>query len=54
MNYFYNPELEQNSKKFSFNPEESRHIAKVLRKKEGDEILVTRRGAMRVMKETGG
>ena len=41
MNYFYNPELVQDSNKFSFNTEESRHIAKVLRKKEGDEILVT-------------
>ncbi|WP_445384766.1 16S rRNA (uracil(1498)-N(3))-methyltransferase [Robiginitalea sp. IMCC44478] len=41
MNYFFNPELDQNSKKFSFSPEESRHIAKVLRKREGDEILVT-------------
>lgn len=41
MQLFYNPELSANSKSFSFDKEESRHIVKVLRKKEGDILFVT-------------
>ena len=38
---FYNPKLSNDSKNISFSEEESRHIAKVLRKKEGDTIQIT-------------
>lgn len=41
MNYFYQASLDRSVTQFSFSPEESRHIAKVLRKKEGDTILIT-------------
>jgi len=41
MNYFYHPTLDNSVSQFSFSPEESRHIVKVLRKKEGDELLIT-------------
>ena len=41
MQLFYNPEISNNSKEFSFNKEESQHIIKVLRKKEGDILHVT-------------
>ena len=38
---FYNPRLSNDSKTISFSEEESKHIAKVLRKKEGDSIQIT-------------
>ncbi|MEJ2584074.1 MAG: 16S rRNA (uracil(1498)-N(3))-methyltransferase [Robiginitalea sp.] len=41
MNYFYHPTLDTSVTQFSFLPEESRHIVKVLRKKEGDTLKIT-------------
>jgi len=41
MQLFYNPTITEDSKDFLFNKEESRHISKVLRKKEGDVINIT-------------
>lgn len=38
---FYNPELSSETKHVSFSPEESKHIAKVLRKKPGDALSIT-------------
>ena len=38
---FYNPELTSEAKHITFSPEESKHIAKVLRKQEGDLITIT-------------
>lgn len=41
MQLFYNPDINITSKEFSFDKEESKHITKVLRKKESDILLVT-------------
>ena len=41
MQLFYIPDLNENSKTAIFNSDESRHLFKVLRKKIGDEILIT-------------
>lgn len=41
MQLFYNPEIDQSTKTFSFDKEESRHIVKVLRKNIGDKLFVT-------------
>ncbi len=41
MQLFYNPELTERTNQFSFSKEESKHIAKVLRKKEGDTLHIT-------------
>lgn len=41
MNLFYNPNVDQNIKEISFDKEESRHILKVLRLKEGDSLKIT-------------
>ena len=41
MNYFYHPRLDTSVTQFSFPPEESRHIVKALRKKEGDILNIT-------------
>lgn len=41
MQLFYNPNITNESKEFSFDKEESKHIIKVLRKKEGDILHVT-------------
>jgi 16S rRNA (uracil1498-N3)-methyltransferase len=41
MQLFYNPAISQEQEGFSFDKEESRHIVKVLRKKEGDKLFVT-------------
>ncbi|MGB5360292.1 16S rRNA (uracil(1498)-N(3))-methyltransferase [Eudoraea sp.] len=41
MQLFYNPSLDNSANQFSFNKEESKHIVKVLRKKEGDELHIT-------------
>ncbi|NAS12338.1 16S rRNA (uracil(1498)-N(3))-methyltransferase [Poritiphilus flavus] len=41
MQLFYNPRLDQSVSQFSFGPEESKHIVKVLRKTVGDELSIT-------------
>lgn len=41
MQLFYNPAIDENTKSFSFDKEESRHIIKVLRKKDSDILFVT-------------
>ncbi|MHB1146649.1 MAG: 16S rRNA (uracil(1498)-N(3))-methyltransferase [Lutibacter sp.] len=41
MQLFHNPELTTNTKQFSFDKIESKHIVRVLRKKEGDKIFIT-------------
>ncbi|OIQ16578.1 MAG: 16S rRNA (uracil(1498)-N(3))-methyltransferase [Flavobacterium sp. MedPE-SWcel] len=41
MQLFYNADITNNQTTFTFDREESRHIVKVLRKKEGDTILLT-------------
>lgn len=41
MQLFYNPDLDENSPLFTFPTEESKHIIKVLRKKEGDIVNIT-------------
>lgn len=41
MQLFFNPDISDNDKEFSFDKEESRHIVKVLRKKIGDIIHIT-------------
>lgn len=41
MNYFYHPDLDQSITQFSFSPEESRHIVKVMRKREKDVLHIT-------------
>ena len=41
MQLFYNPDITENTEKFSFQKEESRHIVKVLRKSVGDNLHIT-------------
>jgi 16S rRNA (uracil1498-N3)-methyltransferase len=41
MQLFYIPNLDENSKTAIFSSDESRHLFKVLRKKVGDEVLIT-------------
>ncbi|NLP56695.1 16S rRNA (uracil(1498)-N(3))-methyltransferase [Lutibacter sp. B1] len=41
MQLFYNPDIATNTQQFTFNKDESRHIVRVLRKKEGDKIFIT-------------
>ena len=41
MQLFYNPEISENTKQFSFEKEESKHIIKVLRKSVGDIMFIT-------------
>lgn len=41
MQLFYNPAIDENTESFSFDKEESRHIIKVLRKKDSDILFVT-------------
>lgn len=41
MQLFYNPDIQPGDNTFTFDKEESRHIVKVLRKKEGDTIHIT-------------
>ncbi len=41
MQLFYNPDLDVSTRQCNLGVEESRHLFKVLRKKEGDEILIT-------------
>ncbi|MBF4472319.1 16S rRNA (uracil(1498)-N(3))-methyltransferase [Flavobacterium sp. HJJ] len=41
MQLFYNPAINETTEAFSFDKEESRHIIKVLRKKDGDTLHVT-------------
>jgi len=41
MQLFYNPDIQPGDNAFTFDKEESRHIVKVLRKKEGDKVHIT-------------
>jgi 16S rRNA (uracil1498-N3)-methyltransferase len=41
MQLFYNPFIDETTEKFTFNREESKHIIKVLRKKDKDKLFVT-------------
>ncbi|NER11571.1 16S rRNA (uracil1498-N3)-methyltransferase [Muriicola jejuensis] len=41
MQLFYNPEISEETKEFDLGPEESKHLQKVLRKKEGDTFHIT-------------
>ncbi len=41
MQLFYNPDINSSITEFVFNKEESRHIVRVLRKKEGDILYIT-------------
>lgn len=41
MQLFYTPEIQPGDTTFSFDKEESRHIVKVLRKRDGDKIQIT-------------
>jgi len=41
MQLFYNSEIKQGDSNYFFDKEESKHIVKVLRKKEGDKIFIT-------------
>lgn len=41
MQLFYNPELDNDTQQITFDKVESKHIVKVLRKKEGDKIYIT-------------
>ncbi|MFV0565379.1 MAG: 16S rRNA (uracil(1498)-N(3))-methyltransferase [Flavobacteriaceae bacterium] len=41
MQLFYNPNINENTKQFSFDKDESRHITKVLRKTTGDTLQIT-------------
>ena len=41
MQLFYNPNISENDTNFSFDKDESKHIAKVLRKKHGDVLQIT-------------
>ncbi|MGV3459518.1 MAG: 16S rRNA (uracil(1498)-N(3))-methyltransferase [Flavobacterium sp.] len=41
MQLFYNPDIQQGDTTFTFDKEESRHIVRVLRKKEGDTIHIS-------------
>ena len=41
MQLFYNPEITESTKQFSFEKEESKHIVKVLRKSTGDTLFIT-------------
>ena len=41
MQLFFNPNIDENTQSFSFDKEESRHIIKVLRKKDSDILHVT-------------
>lgn len=41
MQLFYNPQISTNTKNFTFDKNESKHIIRVLRKKEGDQLFIT-------------
>ncbi len=41
MQLFYHPDIDETTQEFFFPPDESRHIAKVLRKKLGDKLSIT-------------
>ncbi|CAL2091541.1 16S rRNA (uracil(1498)-N(3))-methyltransferase [Tenacibaculum sp. 190524A02b] len=41
MQLFYNSQISENTEHFTFDKEESRHIVRVLRKKEGDTLFIT-------------
>ncbi|MDO6744716.1 16S rRNA (uracil(1498)-N(3))-methyltransferase [Tenacibaculum soleae] len=44
MQLFYNPDITPETKQIKFEKEESRHIVRVLRKKEGDTLYITNGG----------
>ena len=46
MQLFYNPNISENDKQVIFPKDESRHIVKVLRKTEGDELSITNGNGM--------
>ncbi|WP_298247099.1 16S rRNA (uracil(1498)-N(3))-methyltransferase [uncultured Christiangramia sp.] len=46
MQLFYNPDISENDKQVIFPKDESRHIVKVLRKTEGDELSITNGNGM--------
>ncbi len=41
MQLFYNPNIDKDTQQITFDREESRHIVRVLRKKEGDTVYIT-------------
>ena len=41
MQLFYSPDIQETDSQYTFNKEESKHIVKVLRKKEGDPLYIT-------------
>ena len=41
MQLFYNPDIDKDTQQITFDKVESRHIVKVLRKKEGDRVYIT-------------
>ncbi len=41
MQLFFDPDINENTQEFVLNPEESRHLLKVLRKKKGDQFHLT-------------
>lgn len=41
MQLFYNPDIDEKTQQLAFSKEESRHIVKVLRKNNGDELQIT-------------
>ncbi|WP_276390892.1 16S rRNA (uracil(1498)-N(3))-methyltransferase [Eudoraea chungangensis] len=41
MQLFYQPNIDNSAVQFAFNKEESRHLIKVLRRKEGDTVFIT-------------
>ena len=51
MQLFYNPNITINDTSFTFDKEESRHIVKVLRRKEGDAIHITNGNGILFMAE---
>ena len=41
MQLFYSPDINSELQQFTFSKEESKHIVRVLRKKEGDTLAIT-------------
>ena len=54
MQLFYSSLINESNTSFVFDKEESKHIIKVLRKKDGDILFVTRSEERRVGKECSG
>ncbi len=53
MQLFYQPDFKANQTSVAFNKDESRHITKVLRKKEGDSIAITNGAGLMASAELG-